>query len=220
MTIGEPVSDNVHALEARARSAVKRIFATLKTSYPAWYEKHYGQQQAEQLAKRVWMTGIRPLTDAQVDRGLQRMVLDADFPPSLKEFVSLCRRVDGLPDPAAAWHQALRGCYEHAAVKAAAKLTGQYDLHRAGYGDAGLRAEFERNYAIVVRRLENGEPLDGAILKGIGHDSQKTAIELADEHAEQHLQNRIEQQGIPSGLAAREQLLASLRNRRGGQAHV
>lgn len=210
----------MHALEARARSAVKRIFATLKTSYPAWYDKHYGQQQAEQLAKRVWMTGVRSLTDAQVDRGLQRMVLDADFPPSLKEFVSLCRRVDGLPDPAAAWHQALRQRYGHEAVKVAAKLTGQFDLHRAGYGDAGLRAEFERNYAIVVRRLENGEPLDGAILKGIGHDSQKTVAELADEHAEQHLQSRIAQQGIPSGLAAREQLLASLRNRRGGQAHV
>ncbi|WP_168772452.1 replication protein P [Pseudomonas sp. A-1] len=219
-TTGDSVESNVHDLEARARTAVKRVFATLKSSYPAWYERHYGDVRAESLAKRIWMTGIKSLTDVQVDRGLQRMVLDADYPPSLKEFVKLCLRIDGVPDAGTAWYQALRKHYGHEAVRVAAKLTGTYDLQRSGYGDVVLRAEFERNYAIVVRRLENGEPLDGAILKGICHDSQKSVLELADEHAEQQFQERLKQQGVPqAGQAARLALLAKLGIQRGEQAH-
>ncbi|MDF5866940.1 hypothetical protein P4115_04470 [Pseudomonas aeruginosa] len=41
-TTGEPQIENLVELDAQARRAVKRVFATLKTSYPAWYEKHYG----------------------------------------------------------------------------------------------------------------------------------------------------------------------------------
>ncbi|MNN72866.1 hypothetical protein D3C81_1889380 [compost metagenome] len=72
----------------------------------------------------------------------------------------------------------------------------------------------------MVRRLENGEPLDSTILKGICHDSQKSAIELADEHAERQLQERLERQGIPqAGQAARLALLAKMGIRRGVQLH-
>lgn len=203
--------EGVIDLDAKARRAVKRVFATLKTSYPAWYEKHYGHEQAERLAKRIWITGVRPLTDAQVDRGLQRMVLDADFPPSLKEFIQLCRRVDGLPDARGAWGQALAGRYEHDAVRVAARLTGTYDLRRSRHDNKALFAQFERNYAIVLRRLENGEPLDGQVLTGISHDSQKSAADRAQEQAEQQLRHRIKAQGIPQdGAEARQALLARL----------
>lgn len=210
------MAENVEPLEAKSRRAVGRVFATLKTSFPAWYEKHYGDKRAETLARRVWMTGIRDLDDEQVDRGLQRMVLELDFPPSLKVFIRLCQRVDGLPTPEAAWYQAVQGQYGHEVVKAAAKLTGLYELRRATYSEKRLRVEFEHNYAVVIRRLESGEPLDGTVLKAIGHDSQKTAAELAEEHAERQMRERLEHQGLgnATGAQARQQLLASLRIRR------
>ncbi|WP_432674896.1 replication protein P [Pseudomonas aeruginosa] len=214
-TTGEPQIENLVELDAQARRAVKRVFATLKTSYPAWYEKHYGERRAETLAKRVWLTGIKHLSDMQVDRGLQRMVLDQDFPPSLKEFLRLCRKIDGLPSAEGAWYEALEQRYSHKVVKVAAELTGLFELRRAQYGDKRLRAEFEHNYAVVVRRLEAGEPLDGKVAKAIGLDSQKSELQRADELAEQQLLHRMQAQGLDglSGAQARELLLAKMRRK-------
>lgn len=214
-TTGEPQIENLVELDAQARRAVKRVFATLKTSYPAWYEKHYGERRAETLAKRVWLTGIKHLSDMQVDRGLQRMVLDQDFPPSLKEFLRLCRKIDGLPSAEGAWYEALEQRYSHKIVKVAAELTGLFELRRAQYGDKRLRAEFEHNYAVVVRRLEAGEPLDGKVAKAIGLDSQKSELQRADELAEQQLLHRMQAQGLDglSGAQARELLLAKMRRK-------
>ncbi|WP_312380518.1 replication protein P [Pseudomonas oryzihabitans] len=218
-TTGEPQPENLIDLDAQARRAVKRVFATLKTSYPAWYEKHYGHPDAERLAKRVWMTGVKTLTDEQVDRGLQRMVLDSDFPPSLKEFVRLCCKVDGLPTAADAWHQALAADYRFEAVKVAAKLTGTYELRRAGHGDVPLKAVFERNYAIVLRRMENGEPLGGKVPMALCHDGSKSPLDAANDDAERQLQERMRAQGIPNDpKQARAMLLAKMGIRRDNHA--
>lgn len=128
----------------------------------------------------------------------------------------MCLEIPGLPSAAAAWHQALQGRYAHVAVKVAAKLTGLFDLRQARLTDRSLQQIFDRNYQIVCRRLQNGEPLDGAVATGIGHDSQKSEAELAQEHAEQALHKRIEAQGIPrAGGEARKLLLASLGIARG-----
>ncbi|MGE8382088.1 MAG: Replication protein P, partial [Pseudomonas putida] len=53
---------------------------------------------------------------------------------------------------------------------------------------------------------------------GIGHDSQKSLIELADEYARQRQARLLEVQQIPSGAAAcRAHLLAKLNIKRAGQ---
>lgn len=203
--------ENVVEMDQRVRSAVNRVFATLKTSYPAWYEKHYGAAEAERLAKRVWITGIRDLTDQQVNQGLQRMVLESEYPPTLHVFIAMCRHVEGLPSAVAAWHQALEGRYEHEAVKVAAKLTGVFELRQARLNDRALQKIFDRHYQIICRRAQNGQPLESEVHIGIGHDSQKTEAELAQEHAEQLLHARIEAQGIPrAGGEARKLLLARM----------
>lgn len=101
------------------------------------------------------------------------------------------------------------GTASHEAVRIAANATGKFDLAKASQGDKGLRERFERNYEIVLRRVQSGQPLGEQILTGIGHDSQKTELELADELAEQQAQARIIQQGIPAdGKSARALLLA------------
>lgn len=104
--------------------------------------------------------------------------------------------------------------YSHDGVKIAAVATGLFDLRSAKQEDKGLRQRFDHNYAVVIRRAQEGQPLDGKILTGIGHDSQKTALELADELAEQQAQARIIQQGIPvDGASARELLMAKFGKR-------
>ena len=101
------------------------------------------------------------------------------------------------------------GVYSHEGVRIAANETGIFDLRAAKQEDKGLRQRFDHNYAVVIRRAQEGQPLDGKILTGIGHDSQKTDFELANELADQQAQARILQQGIPAdGKSARELLLA------------
>ena len=110
------------------------------------------------------------------------------------------------------------GAYSHEGVRIAAIATGLFDLRSAKQEDKGLRQRFDHNYAVVIRRAQEGQPLDGKILTGIGHDSQKTAFELANELADQQTQARILQQGIPAdGKSARELLLAKMNIKRDAQ---
>ena len=212
---GELAAENVTPLDQGARSAVRRVFTTLKISFPAWYEKHYGDKRAETLARRVWMLAIQELGDEAVDRGLQRMVLECKFPPSPSDFMELCKRVNDLPSEAQAWDEALRGTYSHKAVKIAAEATSTFDLRAGTHNDKALKQRFERNYAIVMRRAQTGQPLEGRISKGIGHDSMRPREQVQLEHSRQEAEALVIAQGIPANpQSARAMLLAKLGIRR------
>jgi hypothetical protein len=212
---GEPEAENVTPLEQQVRRAVRRVFATLKTAFPAWYEKHYGNEKAEQLARRVWMTAIQELGDDAVNRGLQRMVLECKFPPAPSDFMDLCKRVDDLPTEAQAWDEALRGTYSHKAVKIAAEATSTFDLRAGTHNDKALKQRFERNYAIVMRRAQTGQNLEGRIAKGVGHDSMRPREQVQLEYSRQEADARVIADGIPTNpQSARAMLLAKLGIRR------
>ncbi|MCM8743603.1 replication protein P [Pseudomonas koreensis] len=213
--IGEPVPENVTQLEHQVRSAVRRVFATLKTAYPAWYEKHYGDTKAEQLARRVWMSVIQELGDEAVNRGLHRMVQECKFPPSPSDFLDLCKQVKGLPSIQQAWDEARAGKYTHKAVKVAAEATSLFDLRSALDGDKALFQRFERNYAIVMRRAQTGQPLEGRIAKGLSHDSMRPREQIQLEHSRQEAERIVDVLEIPKDpKACRAMLLAKLKIRR------
>ncbi|PHR17869.1 MAG: hypothetical protein COA41_11255 [Sphingopyxis sp.] len=166
----------------------------------------------------AWAKHLSGLTGRQIARGIQNMTTGNqhnEWPPSALAFRALCVQIPGLPTAIAAWLQALEGRYEHEAVKVAAALTGEFDLRSARMNDRPLQKVFERNYEIVCRRLQNDEPLDGSVATGLGHESQKSEAQRAQEYAEQQLHKRIEQQGIPPGANARAVLLAKLGINRG-----
>lgn len=215
MKTGEPVAENVTPLEQQVRRAVRRVFATLKLTFPAWYEKHYGDVKAESLARRVWMTAVQELGDEAVDRGLQRMVLECKFPPSPSDFMDLCKPTSDLPSEAQAWDEALRGTYTHKAVKIAAEATSTFDLRAGNYNDKALRQRFERNYAIVMRRAQTGQPLEGRIAKGLSHDSMRPREQVQLEHSRQEADRIVDVLEIPKDPnACRALLLAKLGIRR------
>lgn len=163
----------------------------------------------------AWASVLGGLNGQQIANGLgvlvERARTDEGWPPSAPEFRAMCLHVPGLPSAVAAWHQALEARYTHDAVKVAAKLTGVFDLQSARLNDRGLQQIFDRNYRIVCQRAQNGQPLESEVHIGIGHDSQKTEAERAQEYAEQQLHKRIEEQGIPTaGAQARALLLARM----------
>lgn len=212
---GELAAENVTPLDQEARSAVRRVFTTLKISFPAWYEKHYGDKRAETLARRVWMLAIQELGDDAVDRGLQRMVLECKFPPSPSDFMDLCKRVDDLPSEAQAWDEALRGTYSHKAVKIAAEATSTFDLRAGTHSDKALKQRFERNYAIVTRRAQTGQNLEGRIAKGLGHDSMRPREQIQLEHSRKVADELVAILEIPKDpKSCRALLLAKLGIRR------
>ncbi|MFA7945211.1 replication protein P [Pseudomonas brenneri] len=212
---GELAAENVTPLDQEARSAVRRVFTTLKISFPAWYEKHYGDKRAETLARRVWMLAIQELGDDAVDRGLQRMVLECKFPPSPSDFMDLCKRVDDLPSEAQAWDEALRGTYSHKAVKIAAEATSTFDLRAGTHSDKALKQRFERNYAIVTRRAQTGQNLEGRIAKGLGHDSMRPREQIQLEHSRKVADELVATLEIPTDpKSCRALLLAKLGIRR------
>ena len=203
---------------------VNDLFRRLRGIFPAWRQA-WPSTEALDAAKAEWIKefadeGIRTLE--QIEFGIQKCrKLKKPFAPSVGEFIAMCvpgPEDFGMPSIAAAWMEALMETYSHEGVKIAAIATGLFDLRSAKQEDKGLRQRFDHNYAVVIRRAQEGQPLDGKILTGIGHDSQKTAFELANELADQQAQARILQQGIPvDGKSAREVLLAKMNIKRDAQ---
>lgn len=200
---------------------VNALFRKLRGIFPAWRQA-WPSTEALNAAKEEWIKGfaaegIRSIE--QIKFGIQNCrKAKKPFAPSVGEFIALCKpsREDfGMPPASDAWIGALMGIYSHEAVHLAAMATGLFDLRGAKQDDRGLRQRFDRNYEVILRRAQEGQPLDGKIRIGIGHDSQKTELELANERADRQTQERIIQQGIPAdGASARAMLTAKFGNRR------
>lgn len=162
-----------------------------------------------------WATVLAGLNKQQIANGLNILVsrgAEFDWPPPAHVFLGMCLEVPGMPAVAQAWTEALMGKYSHEAVRVAAEATGTYDLRTAKHSDKAMYQRFERNYAIVQRRAQNAQPLDGGIAQGISHESGMKA-QLARSH--QEARDLITAQNIPTnGKAARELLLAKLGIRR------
>ncbi|EXF95780.1 Replication protein P [Pseudomonas fluorescens HK44] len=207
-------------VDSQTAEVVEKIFRQLKAIFPAW-KTAWPDEKALGSAQRSWTKGFidAGICDInQVEFGIKQCRKSGSpFAPSIGQFIQWCTpgpAAYGMPAAADAWMEALMGTASHEAVRIAANATGIFDLRSAKQDDKAMRARFERNYEIVLRRAQSGQPLDGKILTGIGHDSQKSQLELADELADQQTQERIAKQGIPSdGASARAQLMAKFGKR-------
>ncbi|KFE50121.1 replication protein P [Pseudomonas syringae] len=215
-----PVTEPLGTVDDDTAEVVERLFRQLQAIFPA-HKQAWPDDKALAAAMRSWTKGFVAAgicTLEQIRFGIEQCRKSGSpFAPSVGQFIGWCTpgpEAYGLPASPDAWIEALMGVYSHEGVKIAAIATGLFDLRSAKQDDKGLRQRFEHNYTIVIRRAQSGQPLDGKILTGIGHDSQKTALELADELAEQENQARIIKQGIPvDGASARELLMAKFGKR-------
>lgn len=208
----------VVAVSLETTEVVNGLFRRLRGIFPAWRQA-WPSTEALNAAKEEWIQGfasqgIRSME--QIEFGVQNCrKTKKPFAPSVGEFIEMCKPSPadfGMPASSDAWVEALMGSYSHEVVRLASRETGLFDLRAAKQEDKGLRQRFDRNYEIILRRAIAGQPLDGKVLTGIGHHSQKTALELANEQAERQAQARMVQQGIPAnGAAARAQLMGRMK---------
>lgn len=210
-----PVIEPLGTVDDDTAEVVERLFRQLQAIFPA-HKQAWPDDKTLAAAMRSWTKGFIAegiCTLEHIRFGIEQCRKSGSpFAPSVGQFIGWCKpgpEAFGLPASADAWVEALMGVYSHEGVRVAANETGIFDLRTAKQEDKGLRQRFDHNYAVVIRRAQEDQPLDGKILTGIGHDSQKTEFELANELADQQAQARILQQGIPAdGKSARELLLA------------
>ncbi|WKL53102.1 hypothetical protein Q1W70_00410 [Pseudomonas kielensis] len=169
-----------------------------------------------------WATVLKGLTGQQIANGLNTLVEkgdEFDWPPPANVFRAMCLQVPGLPSEAQAWDEARSGKYSHAAVRIAAEATSTFDLHAAKNNDKALRQRFERNYAIVTRRAQTGQPLEGRIAHGLGHDSTRPREQVQLEHSRKQADELVAILEIPKDpKSCRAMLLAKLNIRRDDHA--
>lgn len=196
------------------------LFRELQAIFPAWRQA-WPTDDALKAAKRSWIkafivAGINQLEQIRV--GVERCrALGTSFIPSVGQFVELCQPTPemlGIPSHDRAFREALENshpsrfgarAWSHPAVRHAAL---QCEIHNLGdqIPEKASRV-FDRAYDITIRRLVQGLPLEDVAI-GIGHDSQKSAAEWAEELTERVAQAQVARMGIDSdGQSARAQLL-------------
>ena len=206
---------------------VNTVFTKLQGVFPAWRQA-WPDDAALDRAKREWIAGFVQggiNTEQQLAWGFRQARKSASpFLPSVGQFVSWCSPSAeqlGLPHEGDAWIEALMGVYSHDAVRIAAEATSTFDLKTARQDDKGLRQRFERNYAIVTRRAQTGQPLEGRIAKGIEHDSLRPREQIQLEHSVKVADELVAILQIPKDpKSCRAMLLAKLNIRRDDPAEV
>lgn len=165
-----------------------------------------------------WASVLKGLTGTQIANGLNILVEkgdEFDWPPPANVFRAMCLQVPGMPSIKDAWTEALMGVYSHEGVRVAAEATSTFDLRTAKQGDKALFQRFERNYAIVMRRAQTGQPLNGRIATGISHDSLRPREQVQLEHSRQEVDRIVDTLEIPKDpKACRALLLAKMGIRR------
>lgn len=218
--------DQSHAVEV----LINRLFREIRNARPAWRQA-WGTKEARSSAKVTWVLALveaRVLDwDRQIEHGLRGLRAEpSDFVPSPGKFIEWCR-----PSPEALGLQSVERAYEEACRNAHPSTRGATTWsHRVTYHaaiDVGLDVLmqlsgvetwklFSRSYSVMVRREVEGEPLGDGVPLGIGHNSQKPEVQLAEEYSQQLALRVREAQGLKmSGSDSRTQLLAKMGIKRG-----
>lgn len=227
-------ADVVAALSPQERTAVEelinRLFREIRNARPAWRQA-WPTKEALASAKVTWVLALVEGEvrdwDRQIEVGLRRLRAEpCDFVPAPGKFVEWCRPTAeslGLQSAERAFAEACRNA--HPSFRATATWSHPATYHAAI--DVGLDVlmdvsgieswkVFSHSYAVMVRRVMDGEALGSYVPLGIGHDSQKTLAQLAEEHSLQLAMRVREAQGLADPASAtREALLAKLRIKRG-----
>ena len=215
-------------LDPRVALVVNSLFKELAAIFPAW-KQAWPDDIALKTAKATWVKAFAAegiVNIEQIRFGIERCrTLGTDFIPSVGKFIKLCLPTAesmGIPDHNLAFREALVNLHpsragartwSHPAVRHAALQCEMHNL--ADLVPEKAQAIFDRAYDITIRTLVEGRPLE-QVLTGIGHDSQKTELQLAEEYGEWRLGQVMSRQTIPGNAQdCRAQLLAKLNIKRG-----
>ena len=170
-------------LDTQAAWQINDIFKSLQATFPAWRNSLQTPEEAR-IAKKVFTKGLMEsgvTSIAEIQLGMkQARASGSAFFPSIGQFIGWCKPMPedfGLLSVGEAYIAACNGNGKNnEAVHHAAIATGPFDLRRSTSGD-NVCKRFEYNYAVVVRRVMNGEQLGQPITKAIENSDSMAATQ-------------------------------------------
>ncbi|WP_311969328.1 replication protein P [Pseudomonas baltica] len=192
-----PASENPRALQVSEEqntlvAAINELFKELRSIRSAWRQA-WPDKETYHSSKRQWFQAFieaEVCTPGQIAFGMSQVRKHpGDFIPSPGQFIEWCKpspEMLGLPPLGKAHREACRnahpgmagqGNWSHDAVWHAAKECGFENLNRLAT-DLSLKL-FERNYAIAVRRILAGLPLQSMPLAVTHHQKSSSTPEVA-----------------------------------------
>lgn len=175
-------------------SAINNLFGELRSIRSAWRQA-WPDKETYRESKRQWYQAFLEegiCTQGQIEFGMAQVRKQpGDFIPSPGQFIEWCKptpEMIGLPPLAAAHREACRnahpgmagqGQWSHDAVWHTAKECGFESLNKLDFA-LSLKL-FERNYAITIRHLLAGKPLQKMPLAVTADSQGKVTPEVGNQ---------------------------------------
>jgi len=104
-------------------------------------EKYY------QVALHQWGTALHGIDGESIAKALEYCKMNLEWPPSIAEFLGICRKSSGVPDFEDAFKSAIRRDFKHPAVEQAYLKIGSWDFSHGT--EKELRKRFKAEYDIA-----------------------------------------------------------------------
>jgi hypothetical protein len=155
--------------------AINQVFAELRLAYHNQFHKAFPNDSELGMAKQLWLHALCDLPPARLRAGVRRAIKQSEFLPnvhSLREYCDPAPQELGLPDAYAAYVEACRAPlpkreqrWSHPIVYRAGAESDWFFL--ANNPESVAFPVFERNYALLLERLLNGERIDVPLPKAL-----------------------------------------------------
>jgi hypothetical protein len=187
-----PAGDAPTPPSVEQKEAINQIFELFRFNYHNQFLKAFPDYDTLIMAKRLWARLLVEYSGDVIMRAAEKAVKDSTYLPTVHEVVRRCDRADvlGLPDAHAAYIEACRAPspkqsfnWSHAAVYYAGRASDWYFL--ANTPEPKAFPVFQRNYELLLKRLEQGEDLELELPTAL---PQESVVPLPPEEQQRRLQ--------------------------------
>lgn len=156
------------------KEAINQIFELFRFNYHNQFLKAFPDYDTMIIAKRLWSRLLVEYSGEVIMRAAEKAVKESRFLPNVHEVSERCdvAEVLGLPNAYAAYIEACRApspkkdfAWSHPVVYYAGRSSDWYFL--ANTAEEKAFPVFQRNYDILLKRLQDGEELAMEISKAI-----------------------------------------------------
>jgi hypothetical protein len=202
ITTGDNKESVAPKLDDNQRDAINQVFALLRFNYHNQFLKAFPDLETVKLAKQLWARLLVDYPAATIMFAAEQVVKQQKFLPNVHDMIEACQssahKLLGMPDPHSAYIEACRAPspkkeynWTHPAVYFAGRASDWFFL--ANSIEAKAFPVFERNYAMLIERVAEGESIEIELPKALPEHIEKP-IKRKD------LQSKMKQLLKDSGL--------------------
>ena len=171
--------------------AISQLFTELELAYHNQFHKAYGDSRSLAMAKQLWLKMLAAFEPALIVAAGRTAIADSEYLPTLHTLQKHCSALQSsaLPNVREAFIEACmaeppysNASWSHPVVYHCGKETGWQFLR--GEIEAKTLPVFERNYELLLARLQRGETLQDPLPQAL---PQPTTTSLNEEQQREQL---------------------------------